>query len=185
MTLANPNNCWPANMQKFADALANSAAFQTLVEADDATAANDFVFGKRLTHARSERRWTADEWADLRHYGMVFSDPESPFGYHLVNNAHYESHGLVIMAIGRLVPESQLVDPQDDRTGLNDEHDRDWQNIVGTVITEMLSWLQENGGPYPIPNVEIAEDYETRPKKAPATGIWQYTEVHFGYGITG
>lgn len=185
MPLETPNNCWPANLAKFGDGLAESAQFQTLVGAADEVEAAAKIFGKRLTESKAGRTWTRDELAELRAYAMVYGDPDNPFGYHLANNAHYESHGLVIVAVGRLVPETDLIDPNENATGLTDVHDREWQNIVGTIITQMLAWLAENAGPYPIPAVEVVDDHETRAENARQQGTWQYSEVAFRYGVTG
>lgn len=180
-----PNNCWPANLAKFADALVASTTFRTLVELPEGTDDDvaKFVFGKRLTHTRSGIVWTADELANLRHYAMVYSDPERPFGKHLEHNACYRPHGVVCVALGRLVLEKDLSDHGDNRTGLTDVHDRQWQNIVGTILDEMLAWLAENGGPYPIPSVEVTDDHENRSENAPTQGVWQYTELTFQYGV--
>lgn len=181
-----PNNCWPANQQKFADALIASTTFRTLVELPDGPdgEVGKFVFGKRLTHPRSGNVWTADELKELRHYAMIYSDPERPFGKHLQNNACYRSHGVVVVSIGRLVLEKDLVDADQTRTGLTDLHDREWQNLTGTILDELLLWLQENGGPYPITNVEITDDNETRAENAPVQGTWQAIEFTFQYGLT-
>lgn len=182
-----PNNCWPANTQKFADAVVASPTFRELVGLpygpDEEVQAR--VFGKRLRFSRNGRAWTRDELATLRAYAMVFCSPDNPFGYHLVNNAHYESHGAVCVAFGRLIPDADLVDPGPDSTGLTEAHDRQWENIAGTIIKEVMSWLAENGGPYPIPSVSITDNFEEAAKTAGSVGAWQYTEVTFQYGLAG
>lgn len=185
MPLAAPNNCWPANLQKFTDALSNSAQFQTLVEAADAAAALARIFGKRLTWSADGHAWTPDELATLRYYAMVYGDPGTPYGKHLQNNACYLPHGVTVVALGRLVLEKDLVDHGKGRTGLSDTHDRDWQNIVGTVIDQMLAWLPENAGPYPITTVDVTDDSETRAQNQPRQGMWQFTELTFIHGRTG
>lgn len=180
-----PNNCWPANLAKFADALIASAEFQSLVEMPGGTAdaVGKFVFGKRLTHARSGNMWTADELAELRHYALVYGDPERPFGKHLEQNACYRPHGLTVVAVGRLVREKDLAEHGPNRTGLTDEHDRQWQNIVGTILDQMLTWLAENGGPYPITSADVTDDHENRSENQDTQGVWQYTELTFQYGV--
>ena len=186
MPLEAPNNCWPANLQKFADALANSAKFQGLTGTADAAAATAFIFGKRLTHSRDGHVWTRDELAELRHYALVYGDPATPYGKHgphlIGGGAYDEPHGTTIVAVGRLVLEKYLVAQSADRTGLTDEHDRQWQNIAGKIADEILSWLDANGGPHPVTNFEVSDDYETRAENAPAQGIWQYTEFTFTHG---
>lgn len=184
MTLAIPNNCWPANLQKFADALIASAAFQSLVGLPGGAAelVGRFVFGKRLTHTRFGAAWTADELADLKHYAMVFSES---YGKHLgaQQNVCYYPHGSVSLNIGRLVVERDLVDHGDGRTGLTDAHDRDWQNTAGTILDQMLAWLLENGGPYPVLSVEMLADSETRAEHRPQQGMWQNVEWLFEYRV--
>lgn len=180
-----PNNCWPATLAKFADALVASATFQSLVELPGGSAADvgKFVFGKRLTHARSGNVWTAEELANLRHYAMVYGDPERPYGKHLQDNACYKPHGVTVIALGRLVPEKDLAEHDANRTGLTDEHDRQWQNIVGLLIEELLTWLAENGGPYPIQSVDVTDDHENRSENADNQGMWQYSEISFQHGV--
>lgn len=184
MTLEVPNNCWPANLQKVADAVIASAAFQSLVELPGGTAdeVGRFVFGKRLTHARSGAAWTVDELADLRFYAMVFSES---YGKHLGGKQNYRHypHGTVSVVLGRLVRDKDLVDHGEGRTGLNDVHDRQWQNIAGSVLDEMLDWLTENGGPYPVLNVEMLGDSETRVENQPTQGIWQNVEWLLDYRV--
>jgi hypothetical protein len=186
MPLEAPNNCWPANLQKFADALANSAKFQALVEAANAIEAAAFIFGRRLTHTRNGHAWTADELAELRHYAMVFGDPATPYGKHgphLIGGGAYDDpHGATIVAVGRLVPEAELVAHGADRTGLSDEHDRQWQNIVGKLAEEILSWLDANGGPYPVTSFNVTDDYSSRAENAATQGVWQYSELTYTWG---
>lgn len=185
MELEAPNNCWPVNLQSFADAAVASPTFRTLVSLpagpDDEVA--KLVFGKRLRISRSGYAWTADELAQQRAYAMVFSDPSRPFGLHLVNNARYSPHGTVCVALGRLVPAADLVDASTTSTGLTELHDRQWQNIVGTFITDILAWLPENGGPYPVPMVDITDDHESKASNSPTEGVWQYSEVTFQYNV--
>jgi len=185
MPLEAPNNCWPANLQKFTDALSNSVQFQSLVEAATAAAALTRVFGQRLTHTRDGHAWTADELANLRYYGLVYGDPATPYGKHLQSNACYLPHGVAIVYLARLVPERDLVNPGQGNTGLSDAHDRQWQNIVGTIIDQVLAWLDTNGGPYPIPSVEVSDNYETPAENIANQGCWQTCEVTFSYGLRG
>lgn len=181
MPLASPNNCWPANLQQFVDAVANSNEFQDLVGAADATAATASIFGKRLTHSHSGHAWTADELAQLRGYAMVYGDPTSPYGKHVTASTNYLPHGVTIVAVGRLVLEQDLIDHGDGRTGLTDTHDRDWQNIVGTILDEVLDYLRESGGPWPVGNAEVTEDSETKAENQPTRGCWQYCELSFSW----
>lgn len=185
MPLEAPNNCWPSNLQSFADALVSSAAFQGMVGLPGGTAdeVGKLVFGKRLDHSRSGHKWTADELATLRACAMVFSDPDKPFGYHLQDNHRYSPHGTVIIELRQLVPEADLVNPGDDGTGLTDVHDRQWHNIVGTIIKQMLEWLNENGGPYPVTNVDVTGDFETKASSAAQQGMWQCVELTFQYQV--
>ena len=161
MPLAAPNNCWPSLLQKFVDAVANSAAFRTLVGAATEAEALASIFGKRLTHTQDGHAWTREELENLQAYAMVFGAAENPFGKHLSPALSYLPHGTTIIAVGRLVPEAELVAKTDNRNGLTDSHDRDWQNIVGTIPDQVLSWLRDNGGPWPVAGFDITDDSET------------------------
>lgn len=176
--LAAPNNCWPYSIQAFADALAASAAFQSLVERPEISDAADLVFGRRLTHSRSGRTWTKDDLANLRAYGTVQSED---YGKHRTESGFYRPHGVTAVGVYRLAPESSLLDygigPQ-----LSDAQDRDWQNIAGTIADEIVTWLRDNGGPWPINNFELSIDAETRVEAAVQQGIWQDCEFLFSWG---
>jgi hypothetical protein len=180
MPLAAPTNCWPKLLQKFADSLANSATFQAMVRAADATAATNRIFGKRLSYSRDGRTWTREELDELFAYGQVYSDPNAPYGKHLGGGNAFYPHGTTCIILARLVPESELSDDRGGgKTGLTDAHDRDWQNIVGNVIDETLAWLIENGGPWPINGAEITLDDETPAAKQATQGCWQGAEITF------
>jgi hypothetical protein len=176
MPLAPPTNCWTTAEDKFLNAVANSAAFQTLVEAVDEVAALERIFGKRLTHTKFGRAWTADELAELRHYAQVYSSPDGPYGKHLVNNACYKPHGTMIVVLARLVPATELVDPGEDRTGLTETHDRDWHNIVGDIADDIAEWLIENGG-YSEAPWDVDEYGETPATSGQTQGCWQGAEL--------
>jgi hypothetical protein len=190
MPLATPNNCWPVHLQKFADALAASSQFKALVGLPDGTAeeVGRFVFGQRMTHPRSGPAWTVGELEDLLHYGLVFGDPSSPYGKHRTATSHYAPHGTTIVALGRLVPEEdQQPEPElvGGKSGLSDRNDRDWQNIVGTILDQIIAWLNENGGPWPVTNVDVLADYQTTDKKQKVQGTWQICELMFSWGREG
>lgn len=114
---------------------------------------------------------------------MVFSSPDRPFGFHLQNNACYLPHGTVCVAFGRLVPAAELVAPTPKSTGLTEIHDRQWQNIVIPTAQEMLSWMQDNGGPYPVSNIDVTDDHENKATNSNTQGVWQYSELTFQYSL--
>jgi hypothetical protein len=182
MPLDAPTNCWPNLLQKFADALANSATFQTMVRAADAAAATNRIFGKRLTFTRDGRSWTREELEELFSYGQVYSDPNAPYGKHLGGGQAFYPHGTTCIILARLVPEANLSDDRGGgKTGLSDVHDREIQNIAGNVIDEVLSWLIQNGGPWPITNAEITLDDETPAVNQVNQGCWQGIEITFAW----
>lgn len=187
MPLAEPTNCWTNAEQKFADAVCNSAAFQSLVGESSAEAAADKVFGVRLTHPRSGRVWTPDELATLGSHGRLFSSANAPFGKHLNPTGSYchLPHGMMAFEINRFVPESELVPNvfgSDDHNGLTDEHDRDFLNIVGTIADQVIEWLRENGGPFPLPGYEAEAWMESKADSQKQQGMFQVCLLSFPWG---
>jgi hypothetical protein len=177
MPLAAPTNCWPFLLQTFADALANSATFQSLVAAVDATGAADRIFGKRLTYTRAGRRWTYAELQALAAYGQVYGHPDNPIGKHRGRGRQFLPHGTTCLVLARLV---DIGEAPDDLTGPTDADDREWQNIVGSVLDEVLAWLDENIGAE-ITSADITVDDETAAKNKNSRGIWQGVELTFNW----
>mgnify|MGYP001236458889 CR=1 FL=1 len=179
--LAEPTNCWPLALQAFADALAASEAFGQIVarpEQTDPVDPAEFVFGRRLTISRNGRAWTAAELAELRAYGMVQS---VNYGKHMTAAGCYLPHGATAVAVCRLVPASELIDvglgPQP-----SDASDRNWQNLVGLVPEQVIAYLRDQGGPWPIGDVELTVDDETDHEARPQQGLWQEAEWLFAWG---
>jgi hypothetical protein len=179
--LTAPNNCWPYAIQRFADALIASAQFRTMVElaaeSEDAEI-GAFVFGKRMTHSRNGRTWTKDELAQLRHFASVYG---FTFGKHRTPSTAMRPHGETSVYLSRLIPEANLVDNGD---GLKptDEHDREWENIVGTTVDQVVAWMAEEGGVWPINSWDVTDDSETRSQVKSQQGTWQQVEISFQWG---
>lgn len=180
MPLAAPNNCWPNLLQKFADAVANSAAFQAMARAADEVEATSRIFGKRLTYSRDGRRYTREQLEELFGYAQVYGDPNSPYGKHIGGGMQYHPHGQTCIILARIVTDLEG-DKANDSTGLTEIHDRDWQNIAGTVADEVLSWLKENGGPKPVLGFDVTLDDETPAVHQGTQGCWQGCEFTFSW----
>lgn len=179
MSLPDPNNCWPRNEQKFADALAASAMFQTLIGAGQTP--GDHIFGRRFTHPRSGRTWDKEELASLTAYGMVFGDPGAPYGKRWTVNGRYLPFGQVTICLNRFLPDDELVHEGED-THPSDKHDRDSQNYYGTIIDQILTWLRDNGGPYPVNTVQVLDFSETPSGASVNQGVWQGIQADFSFG---
>jgi hypothetical protein len=182
MPLADPNNCWPYLLQMFADALAHSAAFQSMSRSANATAATAKIFGKRLQFARNGRHYTREEFEELFGYGQVFGDPNAPYGKHLSAGKNcYLPHGTTCIILARIVTDLDS-DRADDSTGLTEVHDRDSQNFFGTIGDQIISWLNDNGGPCPLSGFEVTLDDETPAVHQGTEGSWQGCELTFPWG---
>lgn len=182
--LPTPTNCWPQSLQMFADAVAASTTFQALVNRPEQTVqppASDFVFGRRLTLARSGRTYTAADLAELRTYAMVQS---VDYGKHRTASMCYLPHGATAVALNRLVRAEGMVD-----VGLgaqpSDAQDREWQNVVGSIADEIVTWLGDHGGPWPINSLDLTVDAETAHEARLQQGVWQEVELLFAWGREG
>ncbi len=185
MTLATPTNCWTYHEQLFADAVANSEAFIAFVGAASATDAKDKIFGERVTHPRSGRTYTVDELANLGSHARVFPSADQPYGKHAASNGVRQlyPHGRMIVEFCRFVSESQLEKrayDADDRTGLTDQHDRDFRNMHGVAVDEIVEWMDQNGGAGPsLPTFEVIDFGESPANTHAQQGVWQVCAYEF------
>ncbi|MGD9632545.1 MAG: hypothetical protein AB7G28_22770 [Pirellulales bacterium] len=184
MPLAEPNNCWPFAVERFGDALADSAKFRELTNTADAVAAGNYIFGRKLTHTKSGHAWTREELESLRAYAQIFSDPAAPYGKRRTVFNSWEPFGSMIVQVGRLVTAQQLAAYKE----IPDAMERDWQNIAGQIIDEMIEWMFNppltvtTGAPH-ITQVDVSEDGEQGIGQANTQGYWQFTETTWTWGL--
>lgn len=166
--LPEPSNCWPYHVDKFTAALIASEAFQSLVGQSAPEDVAGCIFGKRLTHSRSGRVWTREELAELRHYAMVQTET---YGKRLGPFGSYQPYGATWLDLYRLVPWGELVDvgagPEP-----TDAHEREWQNITGLIVDEVIAAMKE-GPTDVVDQVDLINDSSTKVQGASAQGVWQ------------
>jgi hypothetical protein len=162
---------------KFVAALTASGTFREMVGLDDHDsdeAVQHWIFGQRVTRSRDKHKWTAEDLKTLRHYGCIFADPDTPYGKHRDPQANFcfRPHGVTITRLSRLLVDSVLVKEADGQLHPTDEHDEEWEALVGGVLSEMLEWLIEHGGPK-VQQVEVVDVHVAPSAKQTTKGTWQ------------
>lgn len=186
ITLPTPTNCWSANVERFATALASSPAFWTMTGATDSVSAAEFIFGQRMTNPRSGRTWTADELKSLSGYGMVFTDYAAPYGKRF-NEGGRQSilgapKGAVCIELSRAIPDDELIG-QGDYFMPTDVHDRQSMNIFGTILDQIAAELDANGGLYSIGGADVLFFGETPPDRIATEGCRQSISSIWSYSV--
>lgn len=112
--------------------LAASATFRTLVEAEDAEAAEASIHNDALpAPAAADGVYTKTELEGYHPYALVDTDPDG--GYQMVFSAvgaggyEYGDSGKLILRLARLVPADTDVAAVE----------RSWKNTIGQILTEM------------------------------------------------
>lgn len=178
MAIEAPSNCWTRNELKIATAVANSAAFQSLVRAEDATEAARRVFGEQLDQPLNGDAYTKDELANLFAYAQVYHGIDSPYGVFLSNTNTYWPFGSTIIFIERLV-----TDAERNGSDVPSSVERLFKNRIGDLIDEVCAYLRQEGGPL-VRTFEVSDGPGFNPKdRWDSAGCWQGVELTLGWRI--
>ncbi len=176
MALATPTNCMTQAENKFATAVAHSAAFQSLVRVASATAAARYVFGDRLDEPVNGESYETPELEELSHFAQVYT---TGYGKVRQSSARFEPFGemtcYVANRLGLLAAQEEVPAARE----------RDWHNTIGALMDEIVTWLEENGGPH-INRFSITEGPATNDSSRwSKDGVWQLVEFTIEWGVPG
>lgn len=144
MSLTDPTNCWTYAEKRFGDAVANSAAFQSMTGTSNETDAQKHIYGDSLEHSFDGQPYSDDERKELlKHIAQVYSSPDQPYGKRRGRSSRMEAFGNAHVVIERYVAE---VDIQ----SANPKRSIDWEfkQLAGNLVDQVVAWLEENGGPF-------------------------------------
>lgn len=180
MALEAPSNCWTTAEAKFAEAVANATAFQSLTETDNATDAAAFVFGEQLDEPLNGVAYTQDELAELRHYAQVYHAFENPFGIARVQSNIWLPFGSAVLYVERLVRAAEL--GEDD---VPQAVERLFKNRMGDLPSQIVDYLETNGGPH-IRSITVTEGpgYNDQSRWG-SQGMWQGCAFQIDWGLSG
>lgn len=173
-----PTNCLTYFDERFISAVVASASFRALVGKNTDAEVAEFVFGKRLTHTRSGRVWKREEIVGLQHFAMVQSEAQGGYGKRISPFGSYRPYGVKYLWMQRyLLPETLL----DNGAGPQptDAQEREWQNITGNVVDEVILYFDSPGPTGTIDNVDWIVDGCTPVEGIGGTGMWQEAEYMF------
>jgi len=178
LTMPAPTNCLTYYDEQFISAVVASASFRALVGKTTDAEVAEFVFGKRLTHTRSGRVWTREELLELRYFAMVQSEAGGGYGKRLSPFGSYRPYGVKSLWLQRYLPPDSLLDngagPQP-----TDAQEREWQNIHGNVVDEVILFFDSPGPTGTIDNVDWIVDGSSPVEAVDGTGMWQEAEYLF------
>lgn len=169
MPIAAPTNCWTQSEATLATAIANSAAFQAMVGAADATEASAWVFGEQLDAPLDGQSYDLDESQDLhRHIAQVYSARSGPYGKRRTETRTYWAFGVAVIYIERLVSEASR-----ERAEIPQAIEREFKNTIGDIIDDILEWLETNGG-VEVGSIVVDDGPGWNPRERwGADGAWQ------------
>lgn len=181
MAVPAATNCWTKAEARIAEAISNSAAFQTLTNSANATEAAAWLFGEQLDEPLLGDTYSHEERSErFPHYCQVYSDPSAPYSRRRTDTRHYWAAGQVICYFEREVTALAL-----DGLELPQAVERDWKNTVGDILDDVIAWLEVEGGPV-IQGFDVTDGPGTNPKEEwQQNGIWQGCEVSLEWGIGG
>ena len=172
-----PTNCWTLAEQAIADAVSNSAAFQGVTGTNTATAAACFVFGEQKDEPLNGEVFSKEELENIRHYAQVYSDDEAPYGKQLGGTLRYLPFGSAIVFVERLVKEADR-----NMTDAPEQTHRWFKNHIGDLVDQIISWMEENGGPF-IRTITVTDGPGLNPDdRWEANGMWQGIELTIAWG---
>lgn len=176
MPLTAPTNCWTATERNYAEAVANSVAFQAMVGASTAAQARAFIYHDELDHPLDGSAYTPDELAERRHYAMVYCEG---YGKRRQASSRFEPRGECTLYLARLVPSLSL------NSDIPTELWRQWKNIIGDIVQQTVDYAEAhiNGGPYTMAyDVTDGPGFNHRDKWA-SQGAWQGVEFTLTWGV--
>lgn len=178
MAIEAPTNCWTTAESRLATAVANSAAFQSIVGAEDATEAAHRVFGEQVDQPLNGDAYTKDELAQLFAYAQVYHGIDAPYGVFLSNTNTYWPFGSTIIFIERLV-----TDAERNGSDIPSSVERLFKNRIGDLIDEVCAWTRQEGGPL-IRTFEVTDGPGFNAHdRWNSSGMWQGVELTVGWGI--
>lgn len=177
MAVESPTNCWTETQANLMAACANSARFQQIINANDATAAAAKIFGQQIGDPDTGRVYTKEELLNLGGHAQVYSAPDNPFGWRNQGDGFLRNFGTAIIYIDRLVTEKAK---NDEESPL--EMERWMENRVGDALTQIHTYLEANTGPR-IKTALITEGPGTNDRDEwSQIGIWQGVEITLEWG---
>ncbi len=179
MAVEAATNCWTESQEKLITALANSARFQEIIVAADATAALLKVFGEQLKKPNSREVYKKEELQNLKGYGQVYSADESPYGFADDGSGRLKFFGNSIIVFRRLV-----TDYEANSQNVPLELERWFQNRVGDAMTQVHTYLNDNSGPFIKGMVVPDAPWLNDSKQWDQVGMWQMTEVAVAWGYS-
>ena len=180
MSIEAPTNCWTSSEQAIADAVANSARFQQIVGVSNATDATALVFGEQIADPETGETYDLAELQNLKHYAQVYSADENPYGKRRSPTSRFEPFGSVILFIERLV-----TDWDQNATDAPESVHRWSKNRAGDVVDQIISYLDDNGGPF-IRTVVVTDGPGLNSREKWKTqGMWQGIEFTIDWGLLG
>jgi hypothetical protein len=178
MPIEAPSNCWTKAEAKIATAVANSTAFQSLVNAEDSTEAAAKVFGEQVDEPLNGNAYTKDELDNLLCYAQVYHAIDTPYGVLRTNTNTAWPFGSVIIFIERLV-----TDEERNGADVPSAVERKFKNRIGDLIDEVIDWLDDNEGPH-IRSIEVTDGPGFNQQDRWKTkGMWQGVELTATWGI--
>jgi len=176
MPLTSPTNCWTNAEDRFATAVANSAAFQTLVGAANATAAAAQVFFDELDDPLDGESFKGRELQDIGSYAQVYC-PE--YRKQRGGSSRLDPYGACVLYVSRMITDMQS------ESELTAELWRTGKNSFGDIADQVVSYLEAQGGPYVMAwEVSDGPGFNSRDKWA-TQGAWQGVEITFTWGLPG
>lgn len=178
--MESPSNCWTIAEARIADAVARSAAFQSLTETSDATAAAAYVFGEKVGEPVDGHAFTKDELAQLKHYAQVYSAHDHPYGVSYGANRP-TPYGSAVVYVERLVTEAEQHSGEQP-----DDSERLFKNRIGDLMDEIHAWLggaAAEDGLY-IRRIHVTDGPGLNPSdRWKSQGMWQGCELTVDWGL--
>lgn len=181
MSVPSPVKCWTKAEARLAEAITNSAGFQTMTGTSSAAAAAAWAFGESLDEPLLGDAFSPEERLDrYPHYCQVYSDPNAPYGKRRTDTRHYWAYGQAITFFEQHVSEAER-----DALELPQAVERAWKITIETIIDEVLAWLETEGG-LVVLGVEVSDGPGTNPQEEwKQHGVWQGCELVWEWGPAG
>lgn len=161
--------------------LANSAAFQVFVDADDATEAAQRIYHDAVPLPAAQS-YTLDELNELRPYALLFTDPSGGFRSDKVamgdsSGDCWNSSGTLIMYLVRTVPAAS-----EGATNPLSDVDTSFRTIIGNVLAD-LAEMSETAGMLASRSFLVDGPYRNDPVKQKNEGDEQMAIVTIRWGL--
>lgn len=181
MTLAAATNCWTNAVESVVAAIPQSASFRSLAQAADVAAAAEMVKQKSHVPNHLEEYFSTYDLAEYWCWALVCSPVVNPYRKQRSASGFYEPYGTVSV----LVVRSLLPEDASRFDNVQHEEDRDFENAIGTIIDEVLAYLDDQQ----TLRVRVASVTEAtvrvQPKQRESRGNLQYAVIQLEWGFQG